>query len=122
MSKKHSKEAKSEPVLDFNAKLKYAAAPESASIAKMTKQYELYINGAWVKPAKGQYFETYSPSTEQLLAKAGMIGAAGSVERGTTVSDYDPQEKSTLHSLRASVRAAWASGATAASTTTCTMP
>jgi elongation factor G len=40
---------------------------------------------------------------EQLLAKAGMIGAPGSVERGTTVSDYDPQEKSTLHSLRSSV-------------------
>jgi elongation factor G len=40
---------------------------------------------------------------EQLLAKAGMIGAAGSVERGTTVSDYDPQEKSTLHSLRSSI-------------------
>jgi elongation factor G len=40
---------------------------------------------------------------EQLLAKAGMIGAAGAVERGTTVSDHDPQEKSTLHSLRSSV-------------------
>ncbi len=40
---------------------------------------------------------------EQLLAKAGMIGAPGSVERGTTVSDYDPQEKSTLHSLRSSI-------------------
>jgi elongation factor G len=40
---------------------------------------------------------------EQLLAKSGMIGAPGSVERGTTVSDYDPQEKSTLHSLRSSV-------------------
>ena len=40
---------------------------------------------------------------EQLLAKAGMIGAPGAVERGSTVSDFDPQEKSTLHSLRASV-------------------
>ncbi|MFO0205627.1 MAG: GTP-binding protein, partial [Betaproteobacteria bacterium] len=40
---------------------------------------------------------------EQLLAKSGMIGAAGSVERGTTVSDHDPQEKAVLHSLRASV-------------------
>ncbi len=40
---------------------------------------------------------------EQLLVKSGMIGAAGAVERGTTVSDYDPQEKSALHSLRASV-------------------
>jgi elongation factor G len=40
---------------------------------------------------------------EQLLAKSAMIGAAGAVERGTTVSDYDPQEKSTLHSLRSSI-------------------
>ena len=40
---------------------------------------------------------------EQLLVKAGMIGAPGAVERGTTVSDYDPQEKSTLHSLRSSI-------------------
>ena len=40
---------------------------------------------------------------EQLLAKSGMIGAPGSVERGTTVSDYDPQEKAALHSLRSSI-------------------
>jgi elongation factor G len=40
---------------------------------------------------------------EQLLAKAKMIGAPGSVEKGTTVSDYDPQERSVLHSLRAAV-------------------
>ncbi|MGE5339167.1 MAG: elongation factor G [Gemmatimonadota bacterium] len=38
---------------------------------------------------------------EQLLTKSKMIGATGSVERGTTVSDYDPQEKTALHSLRA---------------------
>lgn len=40
---------------------------------------------------------------EQLLVKSRMIGAAGSVEKGSTVSDYDPQEKAALHSLRASV-------------------
>jgi elongation factor G len=40
---------------------------------------------------------------EALLARAKMIGAAGSVERGSTVSDYDPLEKAALHSLRASV-------------------
>lgn len=40
---------------------------------------------------------------EQLLAKSGMIGAPGNVERGTTVSDYDPQEKAVLHSLRSSI-------------------
>src|SRR6266567_9107795 len=40
---------------------------------------------------------------EALLLKAGAIMAAGSVERGTTVSDFDPLEKSWQHSLRASV-------------------
>lgn len=75
MSKKHSKEQKPEPTLDFNSKLKYAAAPESASIANIKKQYDLYINGAWVKPAKGQYFETHSPANEQLLSKVAMAGA-----------------------------------------------
>jgi elongation factor G len=40
---------------------------------------------------------------EALLARAKMIGAAGSVEKGSTVSDYDPLEKAALHSLRTSV-------------------
>ncbi|HUN93412.1 MAG TPA: elongation factor G [Burkholderiaceae bacterium] len=40
---------------------------------------------------------------EALLAKSSMIGAAGSVERGTTVSDHDPLEKQHHHSLRAAV-------------------
>lgn len=38
---------------------------------------------------------------EALLAAAGEIGAAGSVERGDTVSDHDPQEKAMGHSLNA---------------------
>ena len=40
---------------------------------------------------------------EALLWKAGAIGAAGSVERGTTVSDHDPLEKRVLHSLNSSL-------------------
>src|SRR5207302_10336457 len=40
---------------------------------------------------------------EALLAKAGAIAAPGSVERGTTVSDFDPIEMSYQHSLRASL-------------------
>ncbi|MGE5171308.1 MAG: elongation factor G [Rudaea sp.] len=40
---------------------------------------------------------------EALLAKAGAIAVAGSVERGTTVSDFDPLEKTYQHSLRASL-------------------
>src|SRR5664279_890348 len=41
--------------------------------------------------------------TESLLVKAGALPVAGSVERGTTVSDFDPLEKSTQHSLRSSL-------------------
>jgi elongation factor G len=40
---------------------------------------------------------------EALLLRSGAIKEAGSVERGTTVSDFDPLEKSFLHSLRSSV-------------------
>jgi elongation factor G len=40
---------------------------------------------------------------EALLVKAGALAAAGSVERGTTVSDFDPLEKQYQHSLRTSL-------------------
>jgi elongation factor G len=41
--------------------------------------------------------------TEALLQKAGMIQAMGSVERGSTVCDFDPLEKQFLHSLRSAI-------------------
>ena len=40
---------------------------------------------------------------EALLARAGAIPAAGSVERGTTVCDYTPMEKTAQHSLKLGV-------------------
>lgn len=40
---------------------------------------------------------------EKLLATAGAIGSPGSVERGDTVSDYDPQEKALGHSLNSTI-------------------
>ena len=40
---------------------------------------------------------------EALLLKSGTIKEAGTVERGTTVADFDPLEKSWQHSLRASI-------------------
>ena len=40
---------------------------------------------------------------EALLHKSGAIGAQGSLERGTTVSDHDPLERRAQHSLNASV-------------------
>ena len=40
---------------------------------------------------------------EALLCKAGAIGAPGSLERGTTVSDFDPMERRAQHSLNSAV-------------------
>ena len=40
---------------------------------------------------------------EALLHKAGMIPAQGELARGTTVCDYDPQEKDIQHSVNAAV-------------------
>jgi len=40
---------------------------------------------------------------EALLFKSGAIGAQGSVERGTTVCDYDPLERTHHHSLNAAI-------------------
>ena len=40
---------------------------------------------------------------EALLVRAGVVPAAGSVERGTTVCDYQPLEKSLGHSLKMAV-------------------
>src|SRR3954466_11160228 len=47
---------------------------------------------------------------EALLARAGAIAAPGSVERGDTVCDFDPLEKSYRHSLSSAlVNFAWKS-------------
>jgi elongation factor G len=40
---------------------------------------------------------------EALLQRSGTLGAAGSLERGSTVSDFDPLERRMQHSLNASV-------------------
>jgi elongation factor G len=40
---------------------------------------------------------------EALLVKAGVIGAPGSLERGSTVSDFDPMERRAQHSLNSAV-------------------
>lgn len=71
MSKKSNKENKSKdqsPALDFSSALVYAPAPESTSHVQIKPKYELYINGAWVKPKSGKYFNTISPSTEKVLS------------------------------------------------------
>jgi len=42
-----------------------APAPGSADHVKINGQYELFINGKWVKPKSGKYFDTINPANEQ---------------------------------------------------------
>jgi aldehyde dehydrogenase (NAD+) len=54
----------------------YAPAPESASIAQIKAQYDLFIDGKFVKPSSGKYFATINPATEKKLADIADANAA----------------------------------------------
>ena len=51
----------------------------------------------------GQAASGKTSLAEALLCKAGVIGAPGALERGTTVSDFDPLERKVQHSLNSAV-------------------
>jgi aldehyde dehydrogenase (NAD+) len=50
----------------------YAPAPESAAIARINEQYELFIDGKWQKPAGGTYFDSINPANEKKLYRAAL--------------------------------------------------
>ena len=47
----------------------YAAAPEAKDHIRLNKKYDLFINGKFVKPNKGVYFNSINPATEEKLAE-----------------------------------------------------
>jgi aldehyde dehydrogenase (NAD+) len=70
MAKKNT----SEPALDFSSGWAYAPAPEDTQHIRLKEQYELFINGKFVKPAKGAYMNTINPATGKGLAKVADAG------------------------------------------------
>lgn len=62
MAKKESK--KHEYFTDW----KYAPAPEATDHINLKKQYDLFINGKFVKPNSGKYFDTVNPATEEKIS------------------------------------------------------
>jgi acyl-CoA reductase-like NAD-dependent aldehyde dehydrogenase len=65
----------------------YAPAPEGRDIVELRKRYGLFIGGEEVEPRSGEWFESISPSTEEVLfevAQAGAedVGAAVDAARG----------------------------------------
>ncbi|OIQ40939.1 MAG: betaine-aldehyde dehydrogenase [Bacteroidetes bacterium MedPE-SWsnd-G1] len=52
----------------FKASWTYADAPESTGHIQLKKRYELFIDGEFVKPVKGKYFDTVNPSNQNKIA------------------------------------------------------
>jgi aldehyde dehydrogenase (NAD+) len=55
--------------LEFNKGWDLAPAPEDKSHVKISDQYELFINGEFVKPLSGKYFDTINPATGKKLSR-----------------------------------------------------
>ena len=52
----------------FKASWTYDEAPESTDHVQIKKQYDLYIDGEFVKPISGKYFDTIDPSNNKKIA------------------------------------------------------
>jgi len=55
--------------LKFKTKWDYAPAPESTAPVNLKKKYDHFIDGKFVKPASGKYFDTINPATEEKLSE-----------------------------------------------------
>lgn len=47
---------------------KLSPAPESTDHISIKQQYDLFIDGKWIKPDSKKYFKTINPANEQMLA------------------------------------------------------
>jgi aldehyde dehydrogenase (NAD+) len=54
--------------LNFATDWQYAPAPETAKV-QIKPRYDLFINGQFIAPVKGKYFDTINPATEKKLAE-----------------------------------------------------
>jgi len=55
--------------IDFSSDWNLVPAPESTANIKLKETYDLFINGKFVKPKSGKYFDTINPANEKVLAK-----------------------------------------------------
>src|SRR5947209_11437473 len=69
--------------LNFGDRWSYAPAPESNDYIRLQKRYQLFINGRFVAPKSGKYFDSINPATEEKLAE---IAEANAKDVGTAVS------------------------------------
>jgi aldehyde dehydrogenase (NAD+) len=68
--------------LTFGDKWEYAPAPEESKHYAIAPRHELFINGRFVAPGSGKYFESINPATEQTLSA---VAAANAEDVDTAV-------------------------------------
>ncbi len=64
-----------------------APALESSSHIQLKESYDLFIDGTWVKPESGVYFDSINPANEEKLAK---IAHANEAELEKHTPKYGP--------------------------------
>ncbi len=62
--------------LAFDGGWEYAPAPESTDHVSIEKRYGLFINGEFVAPQSGRYFDTINPATEEKLSRIAEANSA----------------------------------------------
>ena len=63
------------PKLVFDTDWSYAPAPETVPV-RIDDRYGLFINGEFVEPGDGKYFDTINPANRQRLAEVAETGEA----------------------------------------------
>ena len=74
MSNTETKETPYKPTspnskLDFASVWEYAPAPESSDHVEIQDRYELFIDGKFVKPSKGRYFNSTNPANGEVITE-----------------------------------------------------
>ena len=67
--------ATSENKLAFDGGWEYDPAPESTDHVRIAPRYGLFIDGDFVRPEKGRYFDTVNPATEERLSRVALATA-----------------------------------------------
>ena len=68
--------ARPENTLAFDGGWEYDPAPEATDHVRIAARYGLFIDGEFVRPETGRYFDTINPATEERLARIARAGTA----------------------------------------------
>jgi len=80
-------EINSKPRLDFSSGWKYDPAPESTDHITIKERYGHFINGKFVEPTEGVYFDTINPATEEKLSEVAE-GSQADVDKAVTAARH----------------------------------